>query len=64
MKTYHDQITLQRLSGPSLSVHVHYDGSLSVFFGPHSVSLASVLTVAQHHRLHRLLLLCGAEGTG
>lgn len=44
------------------SVHVHYDGSLIVFFGPHSVSLASVLTVAQHHRLHRLLL--GAEGTG
>lgn len=63
MKTYHDQITFQRWSGLRVSVHVHYDGSLSVFFGLHSVSLASLLTVAQHHRLHRPLLLCGAEGT-
>lgn len=64
MRTYHDQITSQRWSGQSVSVHVHYDGSLSVFFGRHSVSLARVLTVAQHHRLYPLLLLCGAEGTG
>lgn len=63
MKTNCDEITFQR-SGPSLGVHVHQDGSLSVFVTLRSASLATVLTLTHHHRLHPPLRLCDAEGTG